>query len=68
MVTVSDFDAKNSVRDTSQLQSFRNFFDARNAPWIKTDGNVKAQDQGCVMGVVAVRFPPIPEFLSWLFV
>ena len=51
----------------SQLQCFRNFFHARNGPWIKTDGNLKLQDQGCTLGVVAVQFLPIPEFLSWLF-
>ena len=35
---------------------------------VETDGNLKAQDQGCMLGVVAVQFLPIPEFLSWLFV
>ena len=50
-----------------QLQCFRNFFHARNGPWIETDGNLKVQDQGCILGVVAVRFLPILEFLSWLF-
>ena len=30
-----------------------------------TDGNLMAQDQGYVLGVIAVRFLPIPEFLSW---
>ena len=33
----------------------------------QNDGNLKAQGQGCMLGVVAVRFLPIPEFLSWLF-
>ena len=51
-----------------QLQCFWKFFHARNGSWIETVGNQKAQDQGCVLSVVAVRFLPIPEFLSWLFV
>ena len=29
---------------------------------------MKTQYQGCMLGVVAVGFLPIPEFLSWLFV
>ena len=61
------FDAKNSVRPLPQLQCFRNFFHKRNGPWIETYGNLKAQDQGCMLDVVAVRFLRIPEFLSWLF-
>ena len=51
-----------------QLQWFQNFFQARNGPWIKTDGNLKAQDQGCMLGVVPVWLLPIPQFLSWLFI
>ena len=62
------FDAKNSLRPLPQLQCFRNLYHGRNGSWIETDGKLKAQYQGCVLGVVAVRFLPIPEFLSWLFV
>ena len=47
---------------------FQNFFHAKNGLWIETDGNLNAQDQGCMLGVVAVQFLPISEFLSWLFV
>ena len=61
------FDAKNSVRPTSTASMLRNFFPARNGPWIETDGSVKVQDQGCMLGMVAVCFLQIPEFLSWLF-
>ena len=50
-----------------QLKCFRNLVHARNGPWIETDGNLKAQDLGCMLGVVAVRFLLISEFLSWLF-
>ena len=27
----------------------------------------RRQDQGCMLGVVAIRFLPIPEYLPWLF-
>ena len=50
-----------------QLQCFWNFSHAINGPWIETDGNLKAQDQDCMLGVVEVWFLSIPEFLSWLF-
>ena len=33
---------------------------------VETDGTLKSQDQGCMLGVV-VRFLSIPAFLSWLF-
>ena len=62
------FDGKNSVKPTSTPSIFRTFFHARNGPRIGTDSNLKAQDQRCMLGVVAVRFLPIPEYLSWLFV
>ena len=45
-----------------QLQSFRNYFHGRNGTWIETDGNLKAQDQGCMLTVVLVPFPPITDF------
>ena len=48
----------------SQLQSFRNFFHARNVSRIETDGNLKVQYQGCMLGVIAVRFIQIPEGLE----
>ena len=63
------FYAKNSMRPTSTPSMFiQNFFDARNGTWIEADGNLKAQDQSCMLVVVTVRFLPINEFLSRLFV
>ena len=49
-----------------QLQWFRNCFHTRNESCIETHGNLKSQDQGSMLDVVAVRFLPIPEFVSWL--
>ena len=67
-VPFSSFDVKNSVDPLPQFKCFWNFFHERNGTWIETYGNLKLQDQGCMLGVVAVRILPIPEFLSWLFV
>ena len=58
---------RNRWEPLTQLRCFQNFLHARNGKWIETDGNLKVQDQNCMLGVVAVRFLPIPEFLSWLF-
>ena len=42
---------------------FEIFFHSRNWPWIETDGNLKVQNQGCMLGVVAVRFLPNSEIV-----
>ena len=57
------FDAKNSVRPTTTASMSSKFFPRKK--WdVETDGNLKAQDQDCMLDVVAVRFLPIPEFVS----
>ena len=58
------FYAKNSVRPLPQLQSFRNFFRARNGPWIETDGNLKGARSGLYAGCGNSSIPPN----SWIFV
>ena len=50
-----------------QLQSYPNFLHARMGHGSKQMANLKARNQDCMLGVVALRFLPIPEFLSWFF-
>ena len=56
------FDVKNSVRPTFTASVFSKFLPSKKRVMDHIDCNLKAQDEGYLLAVVAVRFLSVPDF------